>query len=597
MDATPGPVRTPAPPAPATADEAYPFDTVDRALRAATARLTGGLSPFALYAAWQDWAVHFASAPGRQLALAFDAADSISAYARFAAAAMAGAVTGETATPPVAPSRADHRFDDPAWGTVPYVLWQQAFLAQEQWWEHATRPVRGMAKTNADRAAFAARQLLDAVSPSNLPWLNPTVVKRTLDEGGANLVRGFANAADDAAASITKAEPHAPGSFEVGVNVAATPGTVIYRNELMELIQYAPSTPDVLAEPVLIVPAWIMKYYILDLSPQNSMIRWLVGQGHTVFAISWRNPTAADRDVELDAYRTRGILAALDAIGAVMPDRKIHACGYCLGGTQLAIAAAKMARDGDDRLASVTLLAAQTDFSEAGDLMLFVDENQIAFLEDVMWDQGVLESSQMSGAFQLLRSNDLVWSRMVKSYLLGERDVENDLAAWNADATRMPYRMHAQYLRRLFLENRLTAGRYVLDGRPVALKDIRVPLFVVGTETDHIAPWRSVYKLHLFTETELTFVLTSGGHNAGIVSEPGHRGRRYRIATAKGDDTYIDPETWLATAPTNAGSWWPAWSGWLTARSAPERVAPPPVGAPSEGLMPLGPAPGDYVKG
>ena len=261
----------------------------------------------------------------------------------------------------------------------------------------------------------------------------------------------------------------------------------------------------------------------------------------------------------------------------------MHAAGYCLGGTLLAIAASAMARDGDDRLASATLLAAQTDFAEPGEIMLFLNETEVAFLEDVMWDRGYLDRDQMAGAFQLLRSTDLIWSRSVREYLLGRRQEMNDLMAWNADATRLPYRMHSEYLRRLFLNNDLAQGRYPVDGRPITISDIRVPIFAVGTLRDHVAPWISAYKIHLLTDTDVTFVLTSGGHNAGIVSEPGHPGRSYQIATKRESEMYVDPETWQAATPVSEGSWWPEWASWLH-RHASGKVQPPPLGAPDEGL-------------
>ncbi|HTH16111.1 MAG TPA: alpha/beta fold hydrolase, partial [Magnetospirillum sp.] len=345
----------------------------------------------------------------------------------------------------------------------------------------------------------------------------------------------------------------------------------------------------------LIVPAWIMKYYILDLSPANSMVRWLVSKGHTVFVISWKNPGAEDRDLGMADYRRLGVTAALDVINAIVPGRKVHATGYCLGGTLLSIAASAMARDGDDRLASLTLLAAQTDFEDAGEIMLFIDESQVTYLEDIMWDRGYLDTKQMVGAFQLLRSNDLVWSRMVRRYFLGEDDHANDLMAWNADATRMPYRMHTEYLRRLFLNNLLAKGRYTVEGRPIALTDIRAPICAVGTTKDHVAPWQSVYKIGILTDTEVTFILCNGGHNAGIVSEPGHQHRSYQIATHADADKYIDPNTWAARTPHHEGSWWEAWEAWLVKNSSGDMIAPPAMGAPDKGCPPVADAPGHYV--
>ncbi len=556
-----------------------------------TARLTQGVSPNAQYAAWFDWLSHLSRAPGRQLELSLRALIYGARLLRMVAGH--GPSSGEAL--PFPPRELDHRFSDPGWLKMPYLFWQQAFLAQETWWRSATREVRGMSAKNVARVGFMVTQLLDTMSPSNLPWLHPAILERTIAESGGNLVRGTGNLLEDWFSALTLQPPSSVHGFRIGQDIAVTPGEVIYRNELMELIQYKPSTSEVVGEPVLIVPAWIMKYYVLDLLPEHSLVRYLIERGFTVFMVSWRNPTAADRDLTFDAYRTAGVMTALNVVNAVVPDRKVHGCGYCLGGTLLAMAAATMARDGDDRLASTTLLAAQTDFSEAGELMLFVDESQIAFLEDMMWDQGVLDTRQMAAAFTMLRSNDLIWSKMMREYLLGERDPVTDLTTWNSDRTRMPYRMHSQYLRALFLENRLTAGRYAIEGRVIALKDIRAPMFVVGTETDHIAPWRSVYKVHLFTDNELTFVLTNGGHNAGVVSEPGHYGRRYHIATSGPRERYVDSDTWLAAATAKEGSWWPEWAAWLTHHSNAERAAPPSIGARSRGFVPLVAAPGLYV--
>jgi len=572
-------------------DDRGKYDTIDRALRASMARLTDGVSIHSSGTAWADWLSHLSRAPGRQTELAERAMRNfwMLALDAMGPSGMLGADGG------FKPDADDQRFSHSAWDHLPFRAWKQSFLAAEDWWTEATKEVRGMHHANADRVAFMARQMLDMVSPSNSPFLNPEIIEKTIRSGGLNLVEGAENFLTDTARDLINAPPPASSEFRVGQTIACTPGSVVFRNEVLEVIQYAPQTETVHAEPVLIVPAWIMKYYILDLSPHNSLINYLVSQGHTVFAISWRNPGPEQRDLSLDDYRRLGVMTAIDTIGHIVPDRKIHACGYCLGGTILSITAATMARDGDKRLASVTLLAAQTDFTEAGELMLFLDESEIAYLEDMMWDQGYLDEKQMSGAFRALRARDLVWSRAIKRYFLAEEEAEFDISAWNADPTRMPYRMHSDYLRGLFLENRLTAGRFAVEGKVIALKDIDAPMFVIGTEKDHIAPWRSVYKVTLFTENDLTFVLTSGGHNGGIVSEPGHPHRHYRIGHRTPDKKYLDPESWYESHEPMDGSWWTEWAAWLAANGAPDQVPPPPIGAPRDGFPELCPAPGTYV--
>ncbi len=564
--------------------------TIDRQVHAALAHMTLGLSPASLAEAFGDWATHLGISPGKQAKLVQKASRKA---ARFWLYALRCAMDRETACC-IEPLPQDRRFDHPKWREWPFAGMSQAFLLTQQWWHNATTQVPGVSKHHEDVVTFAARQVLDMMSPANFLATNPEVLEATVHEAGANLRNGAANFIEDWERTVAGKPPVGAERFRPGEAVAVTPGKVVLRNRLIELIQYTPTTDKVRREPVLIVPAWIMKYYILDLSPENSLVRYLVERGHTVFVISWKNPVADDRDLGMDEYRRLGVMSALDAVGRIVPETKIHAVGYCLGGTLLAIAAAAMARDNDDRLKSMTLLAAQVDFSEAGELMLFIDGSQVAFIEDLMWSQGFLDTKQMAGAFQMLRSSDLIWSRNLNNYLLGRRRPMTDLMAWNADATRMPYRMHSEYLRGLFLNNDLTGERWHVDGRPVNLNDIRVPLFAVATRRDHVAPWRSVYKIIANRTKDITFLLCSGGHNAGIVSEPGHPGRQYQMTTFGADDKYVDPDTWRATTPVVEGSWWPAWMGWLDDRSD-GTVAPPAMGNPAAGYPVLCDAPGTYV--
>ena len=566
--------------------------TFDRIYHAFIGRGTLGLSPASLMLAYADWIAHLSIAPAKQAELVQKA---LRKYTRFFLYACKCAACQDSHDPVcIEPLPQDKRFIGPAWQGWPFNLIYQSFLLTQQWWHNATSDVRGVSPHHEDSVAFAARQYLDMLSPSNFLLTNPEVLQATVQNKGMNLVQGWLNFIEDWERVVGEKRPVGSEDYIVGKNIAVTPGKVIYHNRLIELIQYNPATDTVWKEPVLIVPAWIMKYYILDLSPHNSLVKYLVDAGHTVFMISWKNPTADDRDLGLDDYMNLGVKSALDAITAIIPDIRIHAVGYCLGGTLLSIAAAAMARDGDNRLATITLLASQTDFEEAGELMLFIDESQVAFLEDVMWEQGYLDTRQMAGAFHLLRSNDLIWSAMVRDYLLGERRPVNDLMAWNSDATRMPYKMHSEYLSRLFLNNDLAELRYYVGDRPVAISDIRVPIFCTATVRDHVAPWKSVYKIHLLVDTEITFLLTSGGHNAGIVSEPGHPRRTFQVSTQGADDKYLDPDSWRARTEIQEGSWWPAWEKWL-ARHSTGRLPPPAMGNIDKGYVPNCPAPGKYV--
>jgi polyhydroxyalkanoate synthase subunit PhaC len=575
-----------APPLPPTIPEA-----IDRSVTATIARFTGGVSPAALALAFADWQLHLAASPGKQLALAGEAARAAYRFAEALALPDAKFEPWSVAKP----ASADRRFSASDWELPPFNMMAQAFLLTEQWWHSATSGVRGLSQSNAAIADFAMRQWLDMVAPSNFAFSNAEVLRKTLETGGGNLAAGLHNWLEDARALLGSGRPGDARPFAVGKDVATTRGKVVYRNRLIELIQYAPQTAEVRPEPVLIVPAWIMKYYILDLSPHNSLVRYLVDQGFTVFMISWRNPTPEDRDLGLEDYRQLGVDAAIGAINSIMPGQPIHAAGYCLGGTLLSIAAAHLATARPDCLRSLTLLAAQTDFTEAGELTLFINESQVAFLEDMMWERGVLGTEQMAGAFQILRSNDLIWSRAIRAYLLGERASPNDLMSWNADATRMPYRMHSEYLRKLFLNNELAEGRIYAGCDLVSLSDLRAPMFVVGTQRDHVAPWRSTYKIHyLAADVDISYVLASGGHNAGIVAPPGEEGHSYQVLGKKADTPYLGPDEWLRLATKQEGSWWPEWVRFL-GRHSGAPLAPPPMGGLKQAGTPLDDAPGHYV--
>jgi polyhydroxyalkanoate synthase len=568
-------------------------DDASRAFLATLGRWTGGLSPQAFGGAWVSVLARLATAPGRQAQMGRSALQKSLALAQFAGTAIRG---GNNA-PEAAGTPYESRFSDPAWAKFPFNVLAQSFLTASEWARESVRNVPGAQASAENIVGFTVREGLELVAPDNYLPTNPQLIGKTIEENGRNLLRGAKHLAEDVVRTFRGQGPAGVENYTVGEQVAATKGKVILRTPLMELIQYSPQTPTVYAEPVLIVPAWIMKYYILDLSPKNSLVNYLTGLGHTVFMISWKNPTAEDRDVTMDDYLSLGVLAALDAINKVVPKRKIHGVGYCIGGTLLAIAAAALAQRGDDRLATMTMFAAQTDFSEPGELSVFINPAQLAMLEAIMWKNGVLESRQMGGAFQMLRTYDLLWNPSISTYVKGERLGMNDLMSWNADGTRMAYRMHTDYLFQLYLNNDLAEGRYVALGDELDLAAIEVPMFVVGTETDHVAPWKSVYKVgKLVRSKDYTFCLTSGGHNAGIISGPVHPKRRHRVLRLHAGGRVPSPDNYLKKVEPVAGSWWPTFAAWLAEHSSKTKVAPPKMGAAQKGLKPVCDAPGEYVR-
>ena len=581
----------------ATADEIDALQEQARQMddfyHAQLAKLALGLSPLALTLAFADWALHFGNSPGQQMLLTKAMMDELKSFPL----GEAGEKVSET----------DARFSSAAWENPPFGWLKTGFQAQERLLRKALA-VDGVSQHHQQMLDIFSRQWIDALSPSNWPLTNPDVWLQTIKTRGQNWVKGFQHYLEDMSDTLgakTGGEKVLkPLVFGVGTDVATTPGRVVYRNDLIELIQYAPLTDKVQAEPLLIVPSCIMKYYILDLSPQNSFVRYLVSKGHTVFMISWRNPDSKDRNLGFEDYIKTGVLDAMRAIRETAGFEKVHALGYCLGGTFLAIAAAAIGHHKRDanttgqgyaydvlpELASMTLLAAQVEFSEPGALGIFIDEDQLQTLREEMEQTGYLSGRQMAATFQFLNSRDLIWSRSTRRYLMGEDDVTLDMMSWNSDTTRLPERMHSEYLTELFLKDALAEGHFRFDGKGIALMDIRIPIFAVGTVRDHVSPWKSVYKIHLLTDTQITFALTAGGHNAGIVSEPGHPHRSYQIGvTPKGHD-WKEPEEWQAQSERREGSWWGAFEAWLAERSGARIPATPAIIKND-----LGEAPGLYV--
>ena len=507
--------------------------------------------------------------------------------------AYAARLGGEKAEAVVAPAADDRRFKDEAWEAEPaFDLLKQSYLLGANWLKGLPRLAAELDPAARRRAEFYLRQVTDALAPTNFPATNPRVLRATAEQKGANLTRGLDHLLADMekGAGRLRISMTDESAFRLGENIAATPGRVIFRNELIELIQYDPTTESVARRPLLIVPPWINKYYVLDLQPKNSLIRWAVEQGQTVFVISWVNPGAALAHKSFDDYLSQGTLAALDAVAAASGEKDVNLVGYCIGGTLAACTAAWLAAKKDTRLASLTLLTTMLDFTDAGELAVFIDEEQLAILERHMDRTGYLEGHQMARVFNLMRDNDLIWSFVVNNYLLGRDPPPFDLLYWNADTTRMPAMMHKFYLRRMYLENKLIEpGGISLAGVPLDLGKIAAPTYVLATREDHIAPWKSVFAATRLLGGPVRFALSASGHIAGVINPPaaGKYGFWLNVGKAKSPDAWLEAATW------RDGSWWTDWQGWLGARSGGAVAAR----VPGAGrLKALGPAPGDYVR-
>ncbi|MGV7219046.1 PHA/PHB synthase family protein [Bradyrhizobium sp. UFLA05-112] len=497
-----------------------------------------------------------------------------------------------TMPPPEPEKPKDKRFKHPDWtenAVFSYV--KESYLVAAKSILSAVRDVKGMDDAAARKVDFYTRQFVDAISPSNFVATNPEVLKATLETGGQNLLRGLENLLSDLGRgdgrlSITMTDMNA---FRLGENIATTPGKIVFQNNLMQLIQYAASTQDVRKRPLLIVPPWINKFYVLDLQPKNSLIKWAVDQGHTVFVISWVNPDEKLAEKTFEDYMLDGPIAALDAIRSATGERQVNAIGYCLGGTLLASTTAYLAANDDDRIASATYFVTLVDFSEVGDMAVFIDEEQLASLERRMRERGYLEAHDMSASFNMLRANDLIWSFVVNNYLLGKEQLPFDLLFWNSDSTRMPAAMHSFYLRKMYLENLLAKpGGITLAGTPIDLSKIKVPSFILSTREDHIAPWKSTYAATRLYSGPVKFVLSASGHMAGVISAPGSKYGHWT-----NNSLPPDADQWFSTATSHQGSWWPVWDEWVT-RLNDERV---PAREPGGSYLPvIEDAPGSYVR-
>jgi len=507
--------------------------------------------------------------------------------------AAAKRLAGEEAPPIATPDAGDKRFADPEWTSNQFFDFiKQAYLLSTRWANKLVADAEDLDPHTRQKADFYVRQIANALSPSNFVLTNPELLRETVLSNADNLVRGMQMLAEDieTGGGDLKIRQSDSSMFAVGRNLAVTPGKVIFQNELMQLIQYAPSTPMVLKRPLLIVPPWINKFYVLDLTPEKSFIKWCVDQGITVFCISWVNPDAHLAQKSFAEYIHEGPLAALDAIKQATGEDKVHTIGYCVGGTLLAIALAEMAAKNDERIASATFFAAQVDFTHAGDLKVFVDKEQVEAIEHRMAERGFLESKSMAAVFNLLRSNDLLWPYVVNNYMRGKSPFPFDLLYWNSDATRLPAANHSFYLRNCYLENNLAKGKIKIGDTPINLKSVKVPIYNLATREDHIAPAKSVALGCKLFGGEVRFVLAGSGHIAGVINPPAKQ--KYQYWTGRRPRS-ADVERWLAKAKEHPGSWWPDWLVWLI-RQTPTEV---PARAPGDGaLKPIEDAPGSYVK-
>jgi polyhydroxyalkanoate synthase len=508
-------------------------------------------------------------------------------------ASSAKRLAGQESAPVATPSPADKRFKDPEWTQNQYFdFLKQAYLLTTQWADKLVSDATDLNPHTRQKAEFYVRQIANALSPTNFVLTNPELLRETLLSNADNLVRGMHMLAEDieAGGGELKIRQSDAAMFEVGRNLAVTPGKVIFQNELMQLIQYAPSTETVLKRPLLIVPPWINKFYVLDLTPEKSFIKWCVDQGLTVFCISWVNPDATLAQKSFEDYVRHGPIAALDAIKEATGEEKVHAIGYCVGGTLLSVALAAMAAWHDERIVSATLFASQVDFTYAGDLKVFVDEEQVTALEQKMAERGFLDSGAMASVFNMLRSNDLVWPYVINNYMRGKAPFPFDLLYWNSDATRLPAANHSFYLRNCYLDNKVSKGKMMLGNTPIDLGAIKVPIYNLATREDHIAPAKSVMLGTKFFGGDVKFVVSGSGHIAGVVNPPDKK--KYQYWTGQ-KPRNADIEGWLAKAKENPGSWWPDWLLWIT-RQSPTEV---PARVPGSGaLKPIEDAPGSYVK-